>query len=452
MLPLLQQSAVIEVRYLNPNKPAISNTAQLYRWDSEANAWTIDGINRLSRSATSVICTTMYLGTLWRALQPHWRRGGARALMKIGIVGAGPAGLYFALLMKRADRRLTIRIVEQRPRGATYGWGIVFSGRARALLEQHDPLSYRDIAARLRSWDTQHICHRGEIVPIDGSHFSGISRAVLLTILQEHCLAEGVAIDFETPLADLSTFADCDLIVGADGVHSLVRAQHAAAFQPTMTPLSNKYVWYGSSRLFPALALIFRANADGCFVAHAYPYSETTSTFIVECDARTWQAAGFAEMADAESRAYCERLFAADLGGACAPEQPVGLDALRGDQQLPLAPPEYRAARRCPAHRPLLDRLGHTHRPARRDRAVRGIPAPWQRYSGGVSQLRGAAAAGQRRAGADLAAELPLVRTAWRRDGAGTAGAGLSLYDSRRRQRRKASAAGARVYARLSKG
>jgi anthraniloyl-CoA monooxygenase len=235
--------------------------------------------------------------------------------MKIGIVGAGPAGLYFALLMKRANPKLAIRVMDQRACGTAYGWGIVFSGRACALLAQADPPSYHDIAAQLRSWETQHICHRGQIVPIDGSHFSGISRAALLGILQQHCLAEGVDIAFETPLADLRIFADQDLIVGADGVHSLVRSLHAAAFQPTVTPVSNKYVWYGTSRLFSALSLIFRANADGCFVAHAYPYSEATSTFIVECDAHTWQAAGFAAMTDAESRAYCERLFAADLDG-----------------------------------------------------------------------------------------------------------------------------------------
>ncbi|MGB0383946.1 MAG: FAD-dependent monooxygenase [Ardenticatenaceae bacterium] len=233
--------------------------------------------------------------------------------MKIGIVGAGPAGLYFALLMKRAHPAHDITIVEQNAKGATYGWGIVFSGRALTFLEKFDAASYQDIAQELRIWEELHIGHRDELVPIDGSRFSGISRVGLLHILQEQCLAEGITIHFETRLTDLTSFTDCDLIVGADGVNSMVRTRLTEQVEPTVRFLSNKYIWYGTPHLFPALSLIFRTNQDGVFVSHSYPYSDQMSTFIVECDASTWQAAGFAQMTDAQSRAYCERLFAADL-------------------------------------------------------------------------------------------------------------------------------------------
>lgn len=235
--------------------------------------------------------------------------------MKIGIVGGGPAGLYFALLMKRANPTHHITIIEQNPPGATYGWGIVFSGRALTFLEKSDALAYGAISQHLRIWEELHIGHQNQIVPIDGSRFSGISRATLLTVLQEQCLAAGVTIHFSTPLTDLARFADCDLIVGADGVNSLVRSHYAAHFQPTVQTLANKYVWYGVRQPFPALSLIFRTNDDGAFVAHAYPYSQDTSTFIVECDEASWQQAGLDTMSDGESRAYCQRLFAADLQG-----------------------------------------------------------------------------------------------------------------------------------------
>ena len=235
--------------------------------------------------------------------------------MKIGIVGGGPAGLYFALLTKKHDPRHHIVVYEQNPAGATYGWGIVFSGRALSFLEDSDPLSYADIDDVLMVWDELHIGHRGEIIPIDGSIFSGIARVDLLQILQRHCRQRGVELHFETRLENLDRLADCDLIVGADGVNSAVRQRNRAHFQPTEEYLSNKYIWYGTHQRFPALSLIWRESEAGAFVSHAYPYSETTSTFIVECEADTWERAGFAEMSDEESRAYCEGVFQVELDG-----------------------------------------------------------------------------------------------------------------------------------------
>jgi anthraniloyl-CoA monooxygenase len=235
--------------------------------------------------------------------------------VKIGIVGGGPAGLYFALLMKKRDPSHDITVVEQNPAGATYGWGVVFSERALSFLEDGDAESYADIAARLETWRDQAIVHRGQRVRIDGFGFSGIARLELLRILQEHCRRRGVALRFETRLTDLAPLADCDLVVGADGANSVVRRLCAAHFQPAADVLSNKYVWYGTRRAFDALTLTFRENEDGAFVAHHYRYGEAASTFIVECDAATWANAGFESMSEDESRRYCERVFEEDLGG-----------------------------------------------------------------------------------------------------------------------------------------
>lgn len=235
--------------------------------------------------------------------------------MNIGIVGGGPAGLYFALLMKRRHPDYWIRVVEQNPAGATYGWGIVFSERALSFLESSDPASYTDMVDHLESWSDQAIGLNGQAVRIDGFGFSGMARLDLLRILQDHRRRLGVEMTFDTRLTDLRVFAECDLIVGADGANSFVRQLYAEQLQPSIDLLSNKYAWYGTPQTFDALSLLFRAYQGGCYVAHAYRYSQETSTFIVECDAETWQRAGFAAMSEAESRARCEQVFAEELQG-----------------------------------------------------------------------------------------------------------------------------------------
>lgn len=235
--------------------------------------------------------------------------------MRIGIVGGGPAGLYFALLMKRLDSSHEIRVVEQNPAGGTFGFGVVFSDRALSFLQDADPDSYADLDRRWQTWDDQVIVHRNERVRIDGIGFSGIARLELLQVLQDHCRRRGVGLEFERRLPDLAAFADCDLVVGADGVNSVVREAYRDPLDPSIGSLSNRYVWYGTTQLFDTLTLTFRENADGVFVAHHYRYAPHCSTFVVECDAATWEQTGLASLSEDESRRYCEAVFAADLRG-----------------------------------------------------------------------------------------------------------------------------------------
>jgi 2-polyprenyl-6-methoxyphenol hydroxylase-like FAD-dependent oxidoreductase len=230
-------------------------------------------------------------------------------------MGGGPAGLYLAWLLKRRDPTSEVTVVEQNPRGATYGWGLVFSKRALGFLESASPEVYADIASRSRHWDDQVIVHRGQAVHIDGLSFSGIGRLALLEVLQMHCERAGVELRFDTRLEAPPPPEAYDLLVGADGVNSVVRQAFVDEFQPSSQMLTNRYAWYGTHQLFEALTLTFREHRDGAFVAHHYPHNDTTSTFVVECDAPTFRTAGLDRLSEEGSRRYCEEVFAEDLGG-----------------------------------------------------------------------------------------------------------------------------------------
>jgi 2-polyprenyl-6-methoxyphenol hydroxylase-like FAD-dependent oxidoreductase len=230
--------------------------------------------------------------------------------MRIRVIGAGPAGLLFALLAKRRFSDWDIAVAEQNPPDATFGFGVVFSQGALAFLERDAPDLHAALAARMESWPIQRIVHRDAAIDIDGNGFSAIARLHLIQFLQGLCRTAGVGMEFGRRLESLP---EADLLVGADGLNSIVRG--SPGFAPRIDWLTNRFVWYGTRQRFDCLTLTFRESAHGAFVAHHYRYSADMSTFIVECDAATWQRAGLDRMGDAESRAYCERVFATDLGG-----------------------------------------------------------------------------------------------------------------------------------------
>ncbi len=239
----------------------------------------------------------------------------AKTPVKINIIGAGPAGLLFALLIKRRYPRWHVNVFEQNPPDATFGFGVVFSRNALAFLERDVPDFHARLKPRLESWPMQRIVHRDERVEIDGNAFSAIGRLDLNRFLDELCRAAGVSIEYEHPIDSLAQVQDCDLLVGADGANSIVRRCLEAEFQTRSEWLTNRFAWYGTTQLFECLSLTFRANADGHFVAHHYRHDRIMSTFVVECDEATWRRAGLDRMSEDASRAYCERVFAPDLTG-----------------------------------------------------------------------------------------------------------------------------------------
>ena len=236
--------------------------------------------------------------------------------MKINIIGGGPAGMYFAILMKQADAAHDITIYERNGPDDTFGWGVVFSGKTLANLRKADETSHAEITRDFEAWDNVDVVHREEKISIHGNSFSGIARIRLLKILQRRCEDLGIQIHFRNEVSDIKSLKDaCDLLVGADGVNSTMRQQFAEHFQPNLSTRPNKYIWYGTNQLFHGLTLTFRESAAGVFAAHSYKFDKTTSTFIVECDAQTWDQAGFATLPDEETRRYVSEVFASDLGG-----------------------------------------------------------------------------------------------------------------------------------------
>lgn len=236
--------------------------------------------------------------------------------MKIKIIGGGPAGMYFAILMKQADAAHEIEIYERNGPDDTFGWGVVFSGRTLRNLRAADEATHAEITREFEAWDNVDVAHRDERISIHGNSFSGIARIRLLKILQRRCEQLGIQIIFRYEVGDIDTLRrDCDLLVGADGVNSTVRQKFADCFQPELSVRPNRYIWYGTNQLFHGLTLTFREDAAGVFAAHSYKFDKTTSTFIVECDPQTWCHAGFAEMSDRDTRAYLESVFAGDLKG-----------------------------------------------------------------------------------------------------------------------------------------
>ncbi len=234
--------------------------------------------------------------------------------MKISIIGGGPAGLYFAILMKKAEASHQIRIFERNGPDDTFGWGVVFSGKTLANLRAADQESHAEITKQFEAWDNVDVVHRDTKISIHGNSFSGIARLQLLKILQRRAEELGVEIAFRSEIQDIDSLKnDCDLLLAADGVNSTVRLRYTEQFQPELDVRSNRYIWYGTNQLFHGLTLTFRENDAGVFAAHSYKFNSSTSTFIVECDPEAWERAGFANLGDEQTREYVGKVFSDDL-------------------------------------------------------------------------------------------------------------------------------------------
>lgn len=235
--------------------------------------------------------------------------------MRIAILGAGPAGLYLAYLIKRRRPDVDITVIEQNAANATFGFGVVFSDRALEFLREDDQETYAAIAPHMESWSDITVIHRGEQVVIDGVGFAAIGRLKLLQLLQARARSVGIAPAYERVVGSLDELAGVDLIVGADGVNSLVRRSYHKEFGASTRLLTNRFAWFGTTKRFETLTQTFVETEFGFFNAHHYRYEPERSTFIIEVDQSTFARAGFAQMPEAQARMLCERIFAQTLDG-----------------------------------------------------------------------------------------------------------------------------------------
>src|SRR3954452_20370265 len=235
--------------------------------------------------------------------------------LRIAVIGGGPGGLYFAYLWKKRHPDARIDLFEQNAAGATWGFGVVFSEQALEFLRADDSDTVDAIAPRMQSWSNITLNLRGASVEIDGIGFSSIGRLELLGLLQQRAHAVGATLRYEAAIASMDELEGYDLIVGADGLNSLVRRSFEKEFGFSVSNSANKFAWYGTPKRFETLSQTFVETALGSFNAHHYRYAPDMSTFLVECDPGTWRRYGFAGKTVEESQAICEKVFAATLDG-----------------------------------------------------------------------------------------------------------------------------------------
>ncbi len=235
--------------------------------------------------------------------------------MKVACIGGGPAGLFFALLLKKADPAHEVIVYERNRLDDTFGFGVVFSEATEEALAHGDRDITVAMAAHSHRWDDIEVHYRGTVLTSSGHGFSGLSRKRLLSILAERCRDVGVRLCLEHEIGDPERLRDADLVLAADGANSLVRERYRESFGPTVDVRRNRFVWLGTAKPFPAFTFYFKPDRHGLWRVHAYQYEPDRSTFIVEAREETWRAAGLEQASEADTIAFCERLFADELAG-----------------------------------------------------------------------------------------------------------------------------------------
>jgi anthraniloyl-CoA monooxygenase len=236
--------------------------------------------------------------------------------MKVHVIGGGPAGLYFAILMKKGRPEADITVFERNRPDDTFGFGVVFSDETLATFEAYDRESYRAIVDHFAYWDDIEIHFKGTVRRIGGNGFCGCSRVNLLRLLQDRARALGVALKFETVIdAGLAAHADADLIVAADGINSAIREARRDHFGTKVDLRPNKFAWMGSTRAFDAFTFFFRETEHGIFIAHCYQYEPGRSTWVMEVQPETFARAGLDRLDEAQSAAFLEGVFREELRG-----------------------------------------------------------------------------------------------------------------------------------------
>jgi anthraniloyl-CoA monooxygenase len=237
-------------------------------------------------------------------------------MMRIAVVGGGPAGLYFALLMKRDWPALDVTVFERNQPDDTFGFGVVFSDQTLDTFKAADEASYAAIRDNFAYWDDVEIHFKDSVHRVSGNGFCGCSRRSLLMLVQDRARELGVDLRFGEEAADIEVLKrDYDLVVAADGINSRIREGWRERFQPETDLRPNIFTWMGSTRPFDAFSFFFKETEYGLFIAHCYQYEAGRSTWVLETDPETFAKAGLAGMDEAASASFLEGIFAEELQG-----------------------------------------------------------------------------------------------------------------------------------------
>ncbi|MDD2874023.1 MAG: bifunctional salicylyl-CoA 5-hydroxylase/oxidoreductase [Azoarcus sp.] len=235
--------------------------------------------------------------------------------MRIVCIGGGPAGLYFAILMKKLNPAHQITVVERNKAYDTFGWGVVFSDATMDNMREWDPVTADAIQVAFNHWDDIELHFKGHTIRSGGHGFVGIGRKKMLNILQERCEQMGVELVFEADVESDLEYPDADLIIASDGINSRIRNRYTEVFKPDIVTRPNRFIWLGTNKLFDAFNFIFEKTEHGWFQAHVYKFDDNTTTFIVECPEHVWLAHGLDKADQDASIAFCEKLFEKHLDG-----------------------------------------------------------------------------------------------------------------------------------------
>jgi len=235
--------------------------------------------------------------------------------MKIVCIGGGPAGLYFALLMKKQGAHHDITVVERNKPYDTFGWGVVFSDQTMEHMRHWDAETAQEVQQAFNHWDDIELHFKGRVIRSGGHGFVGIGRKKMLNILQVRCEVLGVKLLFEQDATSDLDFPDADLVIASDGINSNVRNRCPDIFKPDIVTRPNRFIWLGTHKQYDAFTFLFEKTEHGWFQAHIYKFDGLTSTFIVECPEEVWLAHGLDQADQAESIAFCEKVFAGNLKG-----------------------------------------------------------------------------------------------------------------------------------------